>query len=234
MWPFKSRASGRRTRAPAGAATLLAPPSPLEDDPLKRPERESDDGPSAPPAPSAEAVTLPHAPLSGSPPVAVSPPRRPSVRLAEKAAATAPPIAPSPAARPKSVVAASPQAADAANAPGARIARSTAVVTADIRIPFARVADQLPPNVFLGPRESLGPSLREPNALVIPAHVVAEQLGEGAVEVEWAVIESQFPALASALPEVELRARFVGWRLALPMDDVVRQLASDEIGRAHV
>lgn len=77
------------------------------------------------------------------------------------------------------------------------------------------------------PTERLGASLREPNVLVIPVSVVTPQLAEGSVEVEWAVIEAQFPALASALPAPALRARFVGWRLQLPMDEVVRQLPPD-------
>ena len=96
-----------------------------------------------------------------------------------------------------------------------------------IRIPFDRIADQLPPDVFVLPPERLAESVREPHVVVIPCRLVLPQLGEGAVEIPWTLVDDQFPELALAMPKVEVRRRFPGWVLSLPMDEVVRQLPRD-------
>jgi hypothetical protein len=96
-----------------------------------------------------------------------------------------------------------------------------------VRIPFARIAAQLPPTAFLLPPERLAESLREPHVLLVPQRLVLPQLGEGAVEIAWALIEDQFPELAFAAPPAEMRQRFAGWVLSLPMDEVVRQIPTE-------
>jgi hypothetical protein len=96
-----------------------------------------------------------------------------------------------------------------------------------IRIPFDRIADQLPPDVFVLPPERLAESVREPHVIVIPRRLVMPQLGEGAVEVPWTLVDEQFPELALAMPKLEVRRRFPGWLLSLPMDEVVRQIPAD-------
>jgi hypothetical protein len=93
-----------------------------------------------------------------------------------------------------------------------------------IRVPFDRLADQLPPDVFVLPPERLAESVREPHVIVIPCRLVLPQLGEGAVEISWTLVDDQFPELALAMPRLEVRRRFPGWVLSLPMDEVVRQL----------
>jgi hypothetical protein len=96
-----------------------------------------------------------------------------------------------------------------------------------VRVPFARIAAQLPPDAFTLPPERLAESLREPHVLLVPRRLVVPQLGEGAVEIAWTNIEEQFPELAFALPPSEVRKRFPGWVLSLPMDEVVRQIPAD-------
>ncbi|HEU4369686.1 MAG TPA: hypothetical protein VFV05_15810 [Methylomirabilota bacterium] len=93
-----------------------------------------------------------------------------------------------------------------------------------VRVPFGRIAAQLPPDAFLLPAERLAESLREPHQLVVPRRLVVPQLREGVVEVAWPLIEDQFPELAFAVPPAEMRHRFSGWVLSLPMDEVVRQV----------
>jgi hypothetical protein len=96
-----------------------------------------------------------------------------------------------------------------------------------VRVPFDRIADQLPPDVFTLPPARLGDSLHEPHVLLVPRRLVLPQLGEGAVEIPWTLVDSQFPELAFAMPQAEVRRRFPGWVLSLPMDEVVRQIPLD-------
>jgi len=69
--------------------------------------------------------------------------------------------------------------------------------------------------------------LREPARAALdhrPRRVVLAQLPEGAVQVDWAIVASQFPSLAFAVTDVEFRRRYPGLKLTLPLDDVLRQL----------
>ena len=93
-----------------------------------------------------------------------------------------------------------------------------------IRIPFARVASQLPGNAFVLPPDRLAASLREPHHLVIPLRLILPQLAEGGVEIAWALVEAQFPELAFAAAAHEFEDRFPKLRLTLPIDEIVRQL----------
>jgi hypothetical protein len=102
-----------------------------------------------------------------------------------------------------------------------------------VRVPFARIAAQLPPDAFLLPAERLAESMREPHVLVVPRRLVVPQLADGAVEIAWTLIEDQFPELAFAVPPAEMRQRFAGWALSLPMDEVVRQVPA-ELWRVEV
>ena len=96
-----------------------------------------------------------------------------------------------------------------------------------VRVPFARIVSQLPPGAFLLPPERLSESLQEPHVLLVPRRLVLPQLAEGAVDIAWPLIEAQFPELAFAAPPAEMRKRFKGWALSLPMDEVVRQMPPD-------
>jgi hypothetical protein len=96
-----------------------------------------------------------------------------------------------------------------------------------VRVSLLRIAEQLPPDVFVLPPARLAESLREPHVLVVPRRLVVPQLGEGAVEIAWTLVEDQFPELALAVPAAEVRRRFPGWVISLPMDEVVRQIPAD-------
>jgi hypothetical protein len=95
-----------------------------------------------------------------------------------------------------------------------------------LRIPFKRVAAQLPAEAFLLPMERLAETMRSPHELLVPRSLVVEQLGEGRVEVAWTLVEDQFPILGFALEASEVRRRYPDLRLALPLDVVVPQLPS--------
>jgi len=93
-----------------------------------------------------------------------------------------------------------------------------------VRVRFERVAGQLPAAAFTLPLDRVGESLREPHWITVPRRVVLAQLPEGAVQVDWAIVASQFPSLAFAVTDVEFRRRYPGLKLTLPLDDVLRQL----------
>ena len=89
-----------------------------------------------------------------------------------------------------------------------------------------RIAEQLPPDVFVLPPARLA-SLREPHVLVVPRRLVVPQLGEGEVEIAWTLVEDQFPELALAVPAAEGRPPLPRWLISLPMDEIVRQIPAD-------
>src|SRR5436190_12874252 len=93
-----------------------------------------------------------------------------------------------------------------------------------VRVRFERVAAQLPAAAFTLPLDRVAESLREPHWITVPRRVVLAQLPEGAVQVDWAIVASQFPSLAFAVTDVEFRRRYPGLKLTLPLDDVLRQL----------
>jgi hypothetical protein len=93
-----------------------------------------------------------------------------------------------------------------------------------VRIPFTRIAAQLPGEAFLVPVEQLGESMRSPHELLVSRSLVIGQLGEGRVEVAWTLVEDQFPTLGFALETAEIRRRYPDLRLSLPLDLVVAQL----------
>jgi hypothetical protein len=193
--------------------------------------------PSAPPAPDI-APTMTPAPASATPmvaapataaatPISAPAPARPASRITPEATPTAParpapkPAAPAPT-PPRS--AARPVATEA---PAVNVEQEPV-----IRVPFDRIADQLPPEVFTLPARRLAESLQEPHVLLVPRRLVLPQLGEGAVEVAWTLVEGQFPELAFAMPQAEVRRRFPEWVLSLPMDVVVSQVPID-LFRVH-
>ena len=93
-----------------------------------------------------------------------------------------------------------------------------------VRVRFDRIAGQLPARAFTLPLDRVAESLREPHWITVPRRVVLAQLPEGAVQVDWAIVASQFPSLAFAVTDVEFRRRYPGLKLTLPLDDVLRQL----------
>ena len=59
--------------------------------------------------------------------------------------------------------------------------------------------------------------------VTVPSRHVLPHLADGAIDIPWAVIEYQFPEMAFAHPQAEVRRRFAGWHLSLPMDEVLSQ-----------
>src|SRR6266545_537646 len=121
----------------------------------------------------------------------------------------------------------------------AGVAADAPVVSeAVVRIPFDRVAGQLPPGAFRLPLGQVGARLREAGMLVVPQALILPQLGEGVVQVAWEVVAEQFPAAVFAVAPVEVKERIVNGRLLLPLDEIVRQLPPDvfaaSIGRGPV
>ena len=218
-WDSVMRASARPRRGPGPSASPLVFDRPLrghEVDPEPAPVRRAEPVPMA-----AVAVAVP--PAAPVPLVAASPPLKtaPSPRTPPSPSTPPPVVAPPPAPAP---------AVAAVEAPASITAEMPAPPMIDepvIRVPFHRIADQLPPDVFVLPPERLAESVREPHVIVIPSRLVLSQLGEGAVEVPWTLVDDQFPELALAMPKADVRRRFPGWVISLPMDEVVRQIPAD-------
>jgi hypothetical protein len=93
-----------------------------------------------------------------------------------------------------------------------------------VRVRFERVANQLPHDAFTLPVDRISESLREPHWLTVPRRVVLALLPEGAVQIDWAIVASQFPPLVLAGSDVEFRRKYPGLKLTLPLDDVLRQV----------
>ncbi len=96
-----------------------------------------------------------------------------------------------------------------------------------IRIPFARIADQLAAEAFTLPREQVGAQLQEADVLLVPERLVHPQLVEGIVQVGWAQVAEQFPRQALALSNEEIVQRLPNGTLVLPLDEVVGQVSPD-------
>ncbi|HEV8473396.1 MAG TPA: hypothetical protein VGR82_11530 [Methylomirabilota bacterium] len=129
-------------------------------------------------------------------------------------------------AAPATVVGAEPPPPPAPPAPP----RPAAAAPADervVRVPFDRVASQLPAEAFVLPFDRLAESLRQPHYLLVPRRVVLQHLPDGAVEIDWALVSPQFPALALGMSELEFRQKYPDLKLSLPVDELLRQLPDD-------
>jgi hypothetical protein len=105
-----------------------------------------------------------------------------------------------------------------------------AASSAVVRIPFDRVAGQLPPGAFRVPLSQLGARLREPETLLVAHTLIVPQLGEGVVQVAWEDVADQFPSAVIAVAPAEVKERIVNGRLLLPLDEIVRQLSPNVFG----
>jgi hypothetical protein len=149
----------------------------------------------------------------------------PALVPAPAVAVAAPPVEVMP--PPREVVTLPPSPMVAAPAPPPVQEPAPAALEPVLRVAFDRIADQLPPDVFVLPPARLAESLHEPHVLLVPRRLVLPQLGEGAVEIPWTLVDGQFPELAFSMPQAEVRRRFPGWVISLPMDEVVRQIPQD-------
>lgn len=96
-----------------------------------------------------------------------------------------------------------------------------------VRISFERVAPQLPADAFRLPLDRIAANLLEPGHLLVPRRLLAPQLGEGRARVPWSVVADQFPRQALTVSDADLAARLPDGQLALPLDEVIRQLPAD-------
>ena len=93
-----------------------------------------------------------------------------------------------------------------------------------IRVPFVRIADQLPVEMFARGREGLKDTLRPGVSLLVPRNLLLPHLGEGLAPVKWEVVADQFPVDELALTHEEIADRLPDGSLLLPLDEVVPQI----------
>ena len=93
-----------------------------------------------------------------------------------------------------------------------------------IRVPFFRIAEQLPVEMFARGREGLKDAQRPGVSLLVPRNLLMPHLGEGLAPVKWEVVADQFPLDELALTHEEIADRLPDGSLLLPLDEVVPQI----------
>ena len=93
-----------------------------------------------------------------------------------------------------------------------------------IRVPFVRIADQLPVEMFARGPEGLKDTLRPGVSLLVPRKLLLPHLGEGLAPVKWDVVADQFPLDDLAMTHEEIAERLPDGALLLPLDEVIPQI----------
>jgi hypothetical protein len=93
-----------------------------------------------------------------------------------------------------------------------------------IRVPFVRIADQLPVEMFARGPEGLKDTLRPGVSLLVPRKLLLPHLGEGLAPVKWDVVADQFPLDELAMTHEEIAERLPDGSLLLPLDEVIPQI----------
>ncbi len=199
-----------RPAAAAATSSLGAPPG-VPPAPVK-PSLPRPGAVTPPPAMTLPSVVIPPLVVPPPPLPAPAPVATPTVGLP-----TPPPLPPPPTIR----APASAPSRSTGRPPGAEPMEEM------VRIAFARVADQLPADLFKLPHDRLGANLLEAGFLLVPRRLVVPQLAEGIVQVTWDVVADQFPSQALAVPETQIAARIPNGAIALPLDEIIRQLPPD-------
>jgi hypothetical protein len=96
-----------------------------------------------------------------------------------------------------------------------------------VQVPFARIADQLPVEMFVRGREGLGAVLRPGVSLLVPRRLLLPHLAEGVAPVKWRVVADQFPKDELRLTPEEIESRLPDGALRLPLDEVVPQIPAE-------
>ena len=96
-----------------------------------------------------------------------------------------------------------------------------------VRVPFSRIADQLPVEMFVHGREGLSNTLRPGVSLLVPRRLLLPHLGEGLAPVKWEVVADQFPRDELMLTHDEIASRLPDGALLLPLDEVVPQIPAE-------
>ena len=93
-----------------------------------------------------------------------------------------------------------------------------------VRVPFNRIADQLPVEMFVRGREGLSDTLRPGVSLLVPRRLLLPHLSEGLAPVKWEVVADQFPRDELKLTHDEIASRLPHGSLWLPLDEVMPQI----------
>ena len=93
-----------------------------------------------------------------------------------------------------------------------------------IRVSFARIADQLPVEMFVRGAEGLKDTMRPGVSLLVPRTLLLPHLGEGLAPVKWEVVADQFPLDELAMSHEEIAGRLPDGSLLLPLDEVIPQI----------
>jgi hypothetical protein len=101
-----------------------------------------------------------------------------------------------------------------------------------VRVPFSRIADQLPVEMFVRGREGLSDTLRPGVSLLVPRRLLLPHLGEGLAPVKWEVVADQFPPDELKLTHDEIASRLPHGSLLLPLDEVVPQIPPELLARS--
>ena len=178
--------------------------------------------PAAPPVLPAPATGSPFRSGAGLSAVSATPSSQPTIL---------PPPAPAPARSiaPPAPAVVSPPAQKAATAPARPPSAPPSRQALDwteptIRVPFIRIADQLPVEMFSRGREGLKDTLRPGVSLLVPRKLLLPHLREGLAPVKWEVVADQFPLDELALTHEEIAERLPDGSLLLPLDEVVPQI----------
>jgi hypothetical protein len=93
-----------------------------------------------------------------------------------------------------------------------------------VRVPFVRIAEQLPVEMFRRGREGLNDTLRPGVSLLVPRDLLLPHLGEALAPVRWEVVADQFPLDELALTHGQIADRLPDGSLLLPLDEVIPQI----------
>ena len=158
-----------------------------------------------------------------APPAPAAPP---SPAVERPTGVLAPPAVTTPAAQAPAAAAASPSSAPAASGAKSSEAAKHAIDWTEpmIRVPFVRIADQLPVEMFTRGREGLKDTLRPGVSLLVPRKLLLPHLGEGLAPVKWDLVADQFPRDELALSHDDIAARLPEGSLLLPLDEVIPQI----------
>jgi hypothetical protein len=236
--PAQRHAETSASAAPAAAREAVAPlPAPsavgrekAAMSPVSTPRMTAATAPVAGAPPSKAPAVAPVTPAPPSMPAVLSPPAAPAVGAPIAASAVAPtssaPLVISAEATPfafrdQSAVPAEPSPLRLAPGPAPEAAEPM------VRIPFSRIADQLPVEMFVRGREGLSAALRPGVSLLVPRRLLLPHLAEGVAPVKWGMVADQFPRDELLLTREEIESRLPDGSLRLPLDEVVPQIPAE-------
>jgi hypothetical protein len=213
--PRATRAEARPAPTPRRPDTVAMAPSPVASKPFVTPL--APPRPHAAPSATTAARSAPFRSAAGH----AAAPAGSSGRTATPPPA---PVVSPPTPLPSPVVAAEPVAKASAPPSTPPSKRALDWTEPTIRVPFVRIADQLPVEMFTRGRDGLKDTLRPGVSLLVPRKLLLPHLGEGLAPVKWDVVADQFPLDELALTHEEIAERLPDGSLLLPLDEVIPQI----------